>query len=70
METIERKRLNFIVDGEWNNWSEWSSCSVTCSNGTRFRSRHCKPAVFGGKNCSGSANETGLCFNTFCPGIK
>ena len=63
----------FAVDGNYTNWSPWSSCSVTCSNGTRIRNRECNnpPPKYGGEDCHvfGEAEEIEACFNEQdCPG--
>nr|XP_018672591.1 A disintegrin and metalloproteinase with thrombospondin motifs adt-1-like [Ciona intestinalis] len=31
-----------ICPPEWNEWQQWSSCSESCTNGTRIRERSCK----------------------------
>ncbi|XP_061166391.1 neurogenic locus Notch protein-like [Saccostrea echinata] len=58
-----------VVDGSWRSWGEWSSCSVTCGNGTQHRSRVCNdPAPNnGGLDCLGSNTERQTCNNTTCP---
>ena len=39
-------------DGYWMNWSEWTSCTVTCGvGGTKTRSRSCVPPSDGGLPC-------------------
>ena len=45
--------LLLLVDGNYSEWSEYSSCSVTCGEGTRHRQRACNnPAPSsGGKSC-------------------
>ncbi|TNM93109.1 hypothetical protein fugu_018511 [Takifugu bimaculatus] len=55
------------VDGNWNEWSTWSACSATCSNGTRQRTRECNGPSYGGSECHGSWKETVNCFLKDCP---
>ncbi|KAL4237776.1 hypothetical protein ACF0H5_002488 [Mactra antiquata] len=56
--------LNRPVDGQWNTWSEWTQCAVTCDKGTISRHRACtNPAPSnGGLNCYGDASEVEECF--------
>ncbi|XP_059502173.1 adhesion G protein-coupled receptor B1 isoform X9 [Stegostoma tigrinum] len=55
------------VDGNWNDWSSWSQCSVTCSNGTQQRTRECNGPSFGGAECQGYWSENRPCFPRQCP---
>uniref|UniRef100_A0A7N6FDC0 G-protein coupled receptors family 2 profile 2 domain-containing protein n=1 Tax=Anabas testudineus TaxID=64144 RepID=A0A7N6FDC0_ANATE len=55
------------VDGSWNEWSAWSQCSTTCSNGTMQRTRECNGPSYGGSECHGSWKETANCFLKECP---
>ncbi|XP_053376701.1 SCO-spondin-like [Mercenaria mercenaria] len=57
------------VDGNWADWGAWTSCSVTCSNGTSARVRNCSnpSPVAGGKPCTGSSSENKDCFDRECP---
>ncbi|XP_053288756.1 adhesion G protein-coupled receptor B1 [Pleuronectes platessa] len=55
------------VDGLWNEWSNWSSCSASCSNGTTQRTRECNGPSFGGSECRGEWLETVDCFLGECP---
>lgn len=59
-----------LVDGSWNEWSAWSQCSTTCSNGTTQRTRECNGPSYGGSECHGSWKETANCFLKDCPGKK
>ncbi|XP_078504136.1 adhesion G protein-coupled receptor B3 isoform X2 [Lissotriton helveticus] len=54
------------VDGQWQEWSSWSQCSVTCANGTQQRSRQCTPAAHGGSECKGPWAESRECHNQDC----
>ncbi|XP_057608016.1 adhesion G protein-coupled receptor B3 isoform X1 [Chionomys nivalis] len=54
------------VDGQWQEWSSWSHCSVTCSNGTQQRSRQCTAAAHGGSECRGPWAESRECYNPEC----
>ncbi|XP_052237813.1 A disintegrin and metalloproteinase with thrombospondin motifs 10-like [Dreissena polymorpha] len=50
-------------------WGEWSSCSVSCSNGTKTRTRTCSnpPPSNSGLNCTGPKVESKICSNQLCP---
>uniref|UniRef100_A0A8C6NYF9 Adhesion G protein-coupled receptor B1b n=1 Tax=Nothobranchius furzeri TaxID=105023 RepID=A0A8C6NYF9_NOTFU len=55
------------VDGSWNEWSTWTACSASCSNGTRQRTRECNGPSYGGSECHGSWKESASCFLKDCP---
>ncbi|XP_055957003.1 coadhesin-like [Patella vulgata] len=57
------------VNGNWEVWSSYGSCTVTCGGGTQTRSRTCdNPApANGGTTCSGSATEDQSCGTAACP---
>ena len=55
------------VDGEWNQWLEWSACSVTCADGTRNRTRVCQQPAYGGMTCPGNDTEVEPCNPRPCP---
>nr|XP_054756051.1 uncharacterized protein LOC129262041 [Lytechinus pictus] len=57
------------VDGRWSEWSQWGSCTATCGQGVRHRSRSCtdpSPAN-GGAECTGNLLMTEFC--SFVPCI-
>ena len=59
------------VDCVWGEYGEWSTCSVTCGDGSRTRTRpEATPASNGGDPCTGSATETETCNLNACPGSK
>uniref|UniRef100_A0A8C1SBW8 Adhesion G protein-coupled receptor B1 n=1 Tax=Cyprinus carpio TaxID=7962 RepID=A0A8C1SBW8_CYPCA len=55
------------VDGVWNEWSSWSYCSSSCSNGTMQRTRECNGPSYGGLECQGEWRQTRDCFIQECP---
>ncbi|XP_074653359.1 uncharacterized protein LOC141907576 [Tubulanus polymorphus] len=54
---------NAPLDGHWNRWSSWDSCSITCGTGTKKRTRQCQdPAPKNnGRMCVGSATDITPC---------
>ncbi|WAR30280.1 ECT-like protein, partial [Mya arenaria] len=62
--------LETCPDG-WENWSDWSSCSVTCGQGLKHRHRTCNDtmgAMLGG-GCIGSDQERMECNMKSCNAI-
>ena len=50
----------FSVEGSWANWEVWTSCSTSCGQGTKSRSR----VHSAGPPCSGSSTDTESCQGT------
>ncbi|XP_045184213.2 thrombospondin-2-like [Mercenaria mercenaria] len=62
--------LCHLVDGNWADWSPWSTCDVTCQNGTQTRTRTCtNPApAYGGLDCVGNSTDFKICYTgKLCP---
>jgi len=51
------------VTGIWGQWNNWSSCSNSCDDGTRTRTRTC--SINGG--CPGTDSENEVCNLGACP---
>lgn len=61
-----------IEIGTWMEFSDWSSCSVTCGDGFQFRKREClsasdKKKKISNDNCIGKDTEIKTCNVTSCP---
>ncbi|KAJ7369564.1 hypothetical protein OS493_038036 [Desmophyllum pertusum] len=58
-----------LVDGGYTPWSDWTTCSISCGNGTSVRYRSCAdPApANGGENCTGESIQMKKCVGTSCP---
>ena len=57
------------VDGDFTDWSPWTSCSRSCGDGRRKRTRTCTdPPPDMGKNCTGAYDEVEVCDSGTCPG--
>ena len=54
--------------GEWQDWEDYSECSVTCGGGNRRRVRVCLGGEVGGPGCEGSDIEELSCGIEVCPG--
>ena len=76
IEIVNQKDLIKIMDDKQKNlpkhcvtseWSDWSSCSVSCGGGTQTRTRTIiKPAENGGY-CNVNLSETRQCNENYCP---
>lgn len=71
---IEVRNCNVFpcpIDGNYSSWSNFSTCSKTCGNGTMERTRNCSSPEprHGGKDCSflGPAKEVRSCNLFPCP---
>ena len=58
------------VDGGFDLWSAWTTCSQTCGTGTQSRNRTCTNPIPAnqGQNCSGEYDQAKSCKLTSCPG--
>lgn len=56
------------VDGKWQAWGVWGSCTTTCGGGTQRRDRVCYGPFFGGESCQGPKEEYKQCNDRRCPG--
>ncbi|KAK7106181.1 hypothetical protein V1264_017467 [Littorina saxatilis] len=56
-------RIPCCSDGNWNSWTPWGQCSVTCGTGTVQRSRTCSnpPPNYCGSTCPGPPNDARPC---------
>lgn len=62
--------LCFLVDGGFDEWGNYSECSVSCGGGNQMRTRTCTNPVpqNGGQPCVGAHSETKECNTQPCPG--
>ncbi|XP_052241656.1 coadhesin-like isoform X1 [Dreissena polymorpha] len=58
------------VDGNWTDWSSWSTCSITCGSGTHFRIRTCTNPLpaHNGTECEGASEDNKSCVHEPCRG--
>ncbi|XP_035388269.1 A disintegrin and metalloproteinase with thrombospondin motifs 7 isoform X1 [Electrophorus electricus] len=65
---VEVERQPQTVDGGWEAWSEWSTCSRTCGAGVQNAQRDCvSPAPRnGGKYCLGERRRYRICNQELC----
>ena len=59
-----------MVEYHWDEWGNWTLCSVTCGNGQRSRSRACvsKGTKVDSDRCeAGKDTETAKCMMPVCP---
>eukprot|EP00118_Oscarella_pearsei_P023306 m.277304 g.277304 ORF g.277304 m.277304 type:complete len:373 (+) comp40608_c0_seq23:3740-4858(+) len=56
------------VDGNWQGWSAWSTCSASCGIGFKSRKRLCGTPTCGGRNrCVGTTTQKVVCNAGCCP---
>lgn len=56
------------VDGVWEAWTTWTSCSRPCGTGEQVRSRNCVGPFYNGSDCLGDWNQTKTCNTHSCAG--
>lgn len=60
---------NMSCNGGWSSWGHWSTCSATCDDGLRTRSRSCtnpRPPLHGGNYCEGDPTQVKTCSYVSC----
>ena len=58
-----------LVDCQWGEFNDWSKCSKTCGNGTRWSKRvKVQKALHGGQECEGQSERVEQCNVNKCPG--
>ena len=58
----------FQVDCIWSTWSDWTSCSKTCGQGSKNRRREVQTrAQNGGSQCQGLSRQNQSCNVRDCP---
>ena len=62
------RRCVTVVDGVWDDWTDWSTCNATCGGGTKYRTRNCDGPYHGGQDCVGEPREVQFCSDNPCPG--
>jgi len=55
------------VNCSWNQWSNWTACTVDCGTGLTNRSRTKNDEKFGGLPCEGNATMSDVCNTQPCP---
>ena len=55
------------VNCEVSDWSDWSTCSVPCGNGTQTRTRNILTPAYNGGNCDTTLSESQSCIIKNCP---
>ena len=56
-----------IVDCEWDIWSAWSTCSITCGTGSKIRIRRIQSYEENGGTCTGDSIEVSQVDCGTCP---
>ncbi|XP_078487952.1 uncharacterized protein LOC100179634 isoform X3 [Ciona intestinalis] len=64
--TQEFSNCNTQTCPNWDNWSAWSSCSVTCGGGFSDRTRTCLNGYEGDDGCTGTSQESVSCADQDC----
>ncbi|XP_056142961.1 adhesion G protein-coupled receptor B1 [Lampris incognitus] len=67
LETVDCFLGDCPVDGKWQSWSMWASCSKTCGGGSQQKQRVCYGPFFGGQPCPGEQEEVRRCNEKRCP---
>nr|XP_018669341.1 SCO-spondin-like [Ciona intestinalis] len=66
-EATETEACNEQLCGTWEQWSPWSTCSLSCNGGRQTASRQCTGGTVGEGGCPGSDTKYQLCQTDDCP---
>ena len=55
--------------GKWEQWGEFTECTVSCGGGNKTRTRHCPSSPGGYVECQGKDTETKDCNTRICIGL-
>lgn len=61
--SITFNTINAFVQAcpSWTRWGDWSSCSLTCGGGQRYRERLCNNGYEGDPGCEGLTRQLDTC---------
>ena len=50
------------MNGGWNEWSLWTTCTEACGGGTRYKTKLCNmpPPDHGGADCDGDTDSDNI----------
>ena len=49
------------VDGQWEEWLQWTSCNTSCDTTISYRKRYCWGPYFNGLRCNGTGIQRKTC---------
>ena len=68
---IYKRSINYLVNGNWSDYDNWSECSTSCgTTSIKMRNRSCEnpSPKYNGTDCQGHAFDYVHCDVTNCPG--
>lgn len=63
---IELELIDVAIHCTWNEWSEWTPCTLACGGGEMNRTRTQNAAQYGGLACTGESLQIEPCNTAAC----